>query len=121
MTNFFNSLLDSLKIKHANHQSKTIGVSTILGLIVALLLFLFFEYTALLPLNLRNPSFILMIVVLLVVFNCIRSILSLVFDNVSKISVLLILDTRKPIVTKSVILNCNFLLYVLNLTNNVKK
>lgn len=90
MNNFFNNLLDNFKIMHAKHQSKTIGVSTLLGIIVTVLLFLFFEYTALLPINFRNPSFVLMCVVLLIVFNVIRSMLSLVFDNISKISVIVI-------------------------------
>lgn len=91
MSNFFNSLIDQLKIKHANHQSKTIGLSSIIGLVVTVLMFLFFEYTALLPINLRNPSFVLMLSFLLVVFNVIRSVLSLTFDGLSKVSVIAVI------------------------------
>ncbi len=90
MTNFFNSLLDQLRLKRENHAKKTNGVATLIAFIVTALLFLFFEYTSLTAINLRNPGFIFMIAFLLTVFNVIRTVLSLNFDAVSKVSVTVI-------------------------------
>ncbi len=91
MFNYFNQLLDQLKMKKMNYTKKTITAATIVALIVSVLMFLFIEYFYLVPLNFRNPGFIMMIIFILFIFNIIRSLMSLSFDMISKISVVLII------------------------------
>lgn len=90
MFNYFNNLIEQLKIQRSDYSKKTNLLSTVIASAVAIIMFLVFEYIYLIPVNFRSPSFIMMLAVILIAFNVIRSLLSLTFDSVSKISIIVI-------------------------------